>query len=301
MAKLSIVDSKAIDWLRFPLIYLVVVIHSALFYDKLIPIHWDAMTGQDYYQLLVIFFSRSGAQIAVPTFFVISGYLFFFKVNEWSKKVYVEKLKSRIHTLLIPYLLWIIIYIVLTGGYLFFKAWIGRIEWEDVSEWYNNNNGLLGMFWLSNEWGWDRLNLSGFPTPMGGPIAGPLWYIRNLMVLVILTPLIYIAIKRLKKWWLFFLAALYLGGVYLYIPGLRETDLLFFSIGAYLGVNKLSFTVLYKYRFILYPMSIALWILYAIAGGYDTILGRSIDPFYVLSGTLSIICIALQIVGGGTC
>ena len=37
----------------------------------------------------------------VPAFFFISGYLFFL-----SKKSYGKKLKDRIHTLLIPYILW---------------------------------------------------------------------------------------------------------------------------------------------------------------------------------------------------
>lgn len=43
--------------------------------------------------------------VAVPVFFIISGYFFFYNVKEFNSFVYVTKLKKRGRTLLIPYLL----------------------------------------------------------------------------------------------------------------------------------------------------------------------------------------------------
>ena len=49
------------------------------------------------------FFSRSVTQFAVPLFFMLSGITFF---REYTNKKYLTKMKSRLHTLVIPYLLW---------------------------------------------------------------------------------------------------------------------------------------------------------------------------------------------------
>ena len=49
------------------------------------------------------FFSRSITQFAVPMFFMLSGISFF---KDYSNKKYPTKIKSRIFTLVIPYLLW---------------------------------------------------------------------------------------------------------------------------------------------------------------------------------------------------
>lgn len=49
------------------------------------------------------FFSRSITQFAVPMFFMLSGITFF---KEYDNKKYFRKIKSRIFTLVIPYLLW---------------------------------------------------------------------------------------------------------------------------------------------------------------------------------------------------
>lgn len=49
------------------------------------------------------FFSRSITQFAVPMFFMLSGISFF---KGYDNKKYLTKIRSRVHTLIIPYLLW---------------------------------------------------------------------------------------------------------------------------------------------------------------------------------------------------
>jgi len=51
------------------------------------------------------FCSQGLARIAVPTLFFISGYLFFAK-GTLSVPEYRQKLKARVNSLLIPFLLW---------------------------------------------------------------------------------------------------------------------------------------------------------------------------------------------------
>ena len=55
--------------------------------------------------------------VAVPVFFIISGYFFFYQTKAFGKEAYSKKLRKRIKTLLIPYLLWNLLPVLLiTGG-----------------------------------------------------------------------------------------------------------------------------------------------------------------------------------------
>ena len=85
--------SAAITWLRFPLIFFIILLHC---YSV---VRMEG-TGATYFCTLYPFSLWLG-ETGVPGFFFISGYLFFL-----SKKSYGQKLKTRVHTLLIPYLLW---------------------------------------------------------------------------------------------------------------------------------------------------------------------------------------------------
>lgn len=63
-------QSQTINWLRFPLIVLVVFIHNQGMGtppDKAI-IPWGAMQEIDYYNFLRLFITNVFARIAVPTF-----------------------------------------------------------------------------------------------------------------------------------------------------------------------------------------------------------------------------------------
>jgi len=107
-------DSKVIHTLRFPLICLVVCVHSFSFIKG-----WNVdalsllnISGADIYSLFCISISMTLAHIAVPTFFVISGFLFFKGLERWNWDIYKGKMRKRIYTLLIPYLIWNTIFII---------------------------------------------------------------------------------------------------------------------------------------------------------------------------------------------
>lgn len=86
------------DFLRFPLICIVVLIHT-LQADEHVEF------GILYHDALY-FFQESIGRSAVPVFFVISGYMFFYKVAGLTTEIYKSKLKRRVKSLLIPYLIW---------------------------------------------------------------------------------------------------------------------------------------------------------------------------------------------------
>ena len=101
-------QSRIIDWLRFPLVILVVYIHNSGIGTSIskINIHWRNLAFDDLYNLLRIIFSEIFPRVAVPSFFLISGYLFFFSLNSYNFAVYKKKLSSRVYSLLIPFFLW---------------------------------------------------------------------------------------------------------------------------------------------------------------------------------------------------
>ena len=104
--------SLTIDWLRFPCAFAVVFIHCFGPVElNLSDIHSNPLSIQSIYNYQRIFFSNILPVFAVPIFFMLSGFLFFYKLEKFDMRVYVEKLKSRFRTLLMPYLIWIIIYV----------------------------------------------------------------------------------------------------------------------------------------------------------------------------------------------
>lgn len=115
-------QSKTIDYLRFPMALAVVYIHSAGDVP-MSPVHYDAFTGLDFYNLLRVVFSDVLTRIAVPVFYVISGYLYFLNVKQWSWSEYKRKSRSRLYTLVIPYLLWNVAALLLFGGRLLSIIW----------------------------------------------------------------------------------------------------------------------------------------------------------------------------------
>ena len=96
--------SRTISYLRFPLIVGVVLIHS----NMLVVNIQGNMVRYDQWpvtKFVMTLFSSVFADISVPLFFFISGFLFFYN-TEFSKETYINKIKKRIRTLLVPYLIW---------------------------------------------------------------------------------------------------------------------------------------------------------------------------------------------------
>lgn len=203
--------SLAISISRFPLSLLVVFIHSLGTTDDL-----AFFAFRD-------FFSNYFCSFVVPTFFIISGYLFFLKTEEsFTSKLYLKKIRTRTITLLIPYVVWNLLAVLLD----FIKWYIGQVSWLNYGEESFSRLLLLTFFG----------DLSDASSGVYYPINLPLWYIRDLMVLCLLTPLIYVICKRIGLLYLVALLALYLFGInFSYIS---ITGVLFFSVGAFLSIHK---------------------------------------------------------------
>ena len=108
--------------------------------------------------------------VSVPLFYIISGFLFF---RNYSQNMFQKKMKTRVKSLLIPYIVWNLVpwLLLLTVGLLPIAKSIGIHT--DISL-----KSLYECFVLCK--------------------YSVLWYIRNLIIFVVLTPLIYQLMSKKK-------------------------------------------------------------------------------------------------------
>ena len=213
--------SRSIETLRFPLILLIICLHC---YTST-----NAVTrGHDIYFRLIYPFSLWLGETGVPTFFFISGLLFFY-----SKKTYTQKIKSRFRTLLIPYLFFngLILCVFLCSMFLGNPVIIVGKDLADYSL-----IDYIRAFWDRGVW--DHGN--------GSPILCPLWYIRNLMVLAILSPIIYYIVKYTRLSFPVFFGLLWINA---HDSAYTLQSLTLFSLGAYFPIcDKNPIDIFEKYK-----------------------------------------------------
>lgn len=116
------------------------------------------------------FFSRSITQFAVPMFFMMSGITFF---KDYDNKKYLAKIKARLFTLVIPYLLWNTIWMLweIFTSYSF----IAKFSTDSAPYPLTLINILKGIFFYG-------CNI-------------PFWYIFDLIIFAFAAPLLFLIIK----------------------------------------------------------------------------------------------------------
>lgn len=299
-------QSLVIDWLRFPLAIAVVFIHN--FGNKEInldSLHTNPFDMESIYDFIRITLSNIGTHFAVPVFFMFSGFLFFYKTKDFGLNEYKDKLRKRFHSLFIPYISWIILYILNVELWkirgIIFKGEPLSDLWQCISE-----LGGIHVFWDSSRWGNNTTNLLGWHTPGSGPTLIPLWFIRDLMVVVLLTPVIFFLIKKFKAKTILILAACYVTGFWIQVPGFSITAFFWFSIGAYfsiLGKNMIEF--IYRFRLPSYLVCIItllplVWLNGKKGDGLTSnMTAVALYPLYVISSSFSVVSIAAELIRRG--
>lgn len=134
-------------------------------------------------------------EIAVPYFFMVSGF-FFFRTNYYQEGAYVVMLQKKARTLLVPFLIWNV-----TWGAILYA--IGFMDWgEPLAD--KVTHLLMSDYY------------------------GALWYVRTLMLLMVLVPLYGWLFTTGKRWLLVLAGA---GLFVLWFPvdcALLSTEGLFF-------------------------------------------------------------------------
>lgn len=220
--------SKTISYLRLPLIVSVVFIHTSL---EKVNVNGNLLVAEDLFPLhniLQHLISREIGSISVPLFFFFSGFLFF-KNTDFNFDSFKKKLNKRFHTLLIPYIFWN--FLVLILYYLaqtFFPSMISGAN-KLVREY--NIFDYFCAFWSYEE------NM---------PISYQFWFIRDLIVVVICSPIVYLIIRKLNVLGVVLLGILWCLGMVFPITGFSCVAFFFFTFGAYFAINQRNFIVDFK-------------------------------------------------------
>jgi hypothetical protein len=172
--------SARITLLRFPLILGIIIIHAygsnVILSGKVVGI--SQFTGTGF--LIQYYLSSIIAAACVPCFAFISGFLFFNSFDGSINK-YCGKLTSRIKRLLIPYLLWnlsmLSVLAILQANSLTAAYFSGQFPPISSYSIYGFLNAIFGF---------DQ-----------SPIIVQFWFIRDLMILMLLSPILYWIIRHI--------------------------------------------------------------------------------------------------------
>ena len=255
--------SQALDLLRFPLAIIIVTVH--IFGRQLESFN---IADAPILSFVISFINSFLRSQSVPIYFFISGYVFFIGLEKWDMSKWSNKLHNRKNSLLVPYLIWNTILLIAIL----------------ITHWNNGINYSTSSI-LSCYWSYDG-ELSGV-APTGAPINYPLWFLRDLMVMVLITPVLFKLLKNKGELLLIFFSILWLvhfwGYIDFYVPA---SALFFFSFGAYMSINGKN--VVSEFRKVSKISAIGFGLLgivhmYLCSNSYYE-LAKIIKPFIVFSG-----------------
>lgn len=257
--------SQSLDLLRFPLAVIVAAIHVIATRSYCVGNHivrFDSMAGADSFYHFFDAFLRGQS---VPIYFFISGYVFFLGIK-LTIDTYGHKLQNRSKSLLIPYISWNILAI----GVAAIAVLPQMSDIIPAAKTFHINLSLenvLQCFWNAH----DGIFSDGTITTPGSDIYPqdyPLWFVRDLMIIVICTPMIYFCLKKTRWYAVGALAAIWfvLSPFKMGHFGQLLTGFFFFSWGAHTSFHGkdmiTEFNKFFKTSVLLYcSISLLIWLL----------------------------------------
>ncbi len=288
-------QSSTIDVLRFPLAVMVVFIHMTPNVINLFDAEFPLVSGVGMLNLVGIILSHVLSHIAVPSFYFISGLLFFVNFQQWSWSGYKKKMKSRMNTLVIPYVLWNLCTFLLLIGWMLKDVWLKGESMADIYSLIADRSWHI--FYDYHEWDTDKINWLGGTLRMTGPYDLPLWFLRDLIVVSVLTPFIYYFVKKLRIVGVVLLFIAYISRIWIIVPGFQITAFFYFTTGAYFALHRINVVAFVRrYKYFILPFSLVLFVITTIYDGTNTVIGQNIYPFFICLGVFSAFYIASTII-----
>lgn len=247
--------SRVVSFLRFPMAVLVVYIHT--------------ITDVSYSLggAIQLFFSSILGNLAVPFFFFVSGYFFFTQLHYWNAEVYKEKMKKRIHTLAIPYLLWAVLIplatFTLKAMYDTLKRGVAFADAMEIICW---------------------------------PLNGPTWFLFTLIILCICSPIILYLIRKTKGFVLAIPGVFYFIGVDSPIAGFEPAGWFFFMWGAYYQIqDKDVVTIFEEAKILVVCVSVVVLVAMLTTRWTDYALYKLLDRVFCVVGLMTVFILTSSI------
>ncbi len=201
-------------------------------------------------------------RVAIPLFFAISGYLFFRNCQSFNIDFFKSKIKKRVMSLMIPYLVWSLL------GFLF-VCFLQIVMPGSFSSYGSLSSYSLNQLAVALLW-----------SPVG---AYQLWFVRDLFICFMFSPLLYAVLKYLREVFLVLLLFLYLNS---YQWGISIESILFVSLGAYFALYRQPAIIFEsKNKFFVCSLGI-IWIVLCISAAISKVyfvhcLGALVGLFFV--------------------
>ena len=229
--------SARIKLLRLPLIIGIVTFHSTI----------NAVGYAD--KFFQNFIASTWGGSCVAFLFILSGFLFFRNFN-LSLNSYLEKLKSRFWTLLVPYLFWNLALLARVLIVLNIPATSSIIQghYKKYVEDYSFANFIDC--------------LTGYRS--GYPITFHFWYVRDLIVMVILSPVFLLVARKIPYLGLALFVAPWLLKLKFGFTHFQWLGPAFFYLGCLIAVQKLDLTWLTRRKNLIIGIYLAMAVVLAI-------------------------------------
>lgn len=255
------------------------------------PFDWEHLTAYDAYLLLKASCSQV-FNVAVPVFFFISGFLFFDGIDQLTRSVYLGKLRRRVTSLLVPYILWNLLTIPLMLLTMYGETLTGTRSFDSIVEFITNGRWVY-LFWDFYRHDAPYPNLFGWPQLIADPLLYTFWYVRDLMLITLLAPIVFWYVRKTSWWGFWLLAAVFALRIWPYT--IVSSQCLFFVFGAYWALKGLPLGGLSRFfRYVVCVLAVCL------AGmgvwQYNTYWGWQIESVFRLTGCFVILCLANVVV-----
>lgn len=258
-------DYPAIDWLRMPLAVCVIFIHSfgtrEVNYDLFLSDPWS---WESVYNTVRIFLSSHFPVFAVPTFFLISGFFFFRHLERWNWQAYGDKLRKRVGTILLPYIFWNLFHCVHLCWPTLMKIAHGTAQWDALWRLVKSLGGWH-MLWTGS-YHTQVVNVLGITMVNTAPVLVPMWFLRDLMVVILFVPLLHWLLRKGGRWFLALLGTCLVLRIWIPLPGFSTESTFWFSLGGYFMMQRRDLVAdcyrIRRYTWAIWPLLLAftMWV-----------------------------------------
>lgn len=229
--------SRKIKFISVFAMFAIVFVHAYNYKEPLSPTA-TIKYGFNPFPMFEYFFSNGLFTFAVPLFFIISGFLLFIKYQN-TLSGYLHIIQKRSYSLLVPYVAWSII----SGAAVFILN--------------NYDNFKRISFIKENAVPLDRCFVYLIKPP-----AFQLWFLQQIMLLVVLAPIIYVLVKYTRGFILIPFGVLWALNLDFVI---NTQGLFFFSVGAAFAIFGKARNVTRRENRLMTVLVCAAWLLLSIS------------------------------------